>query len=204
MFRGVFTPIIRRSYCVSLPMVFWPVVMLKSRDASCVHCEECTVCIQLATRLVNITTATTGQKTVCSENAVRPPDDGRKDARYMLRNNWLTIKSLIVASSWSRLYLLNMEFTRRNSFTPVSTQYDCHPTDFHKNSWKFDKLWHRTVLPNFTKTQQTVWSLILGQWRTTRGRGVSTRFFFLLCKGRPKTRRHKIPKACITSDGSSR
>ena len=39
-------------------------------------------------------------------NAVWPPDDGRKDARNMLRNNWLTIKSLIVASSWSRLYLL--------------------------------------------------------------------------------------------------
>jgi len=38
-------------------------------------------------------------------NAVRPPDDGRKDARNML-NNWLPIKSLIVASSWSLLYLL--------------------------------------------------------------------------------------------------
>jgi hypothetical protein len=33
------------------------------------------------------------------------PDDGRKDTRNMLRNNWLPIKSLIVASSWSRLYL---------------------------------------------------------------------------------------------------
>ena len=39
-------------------------------------------------------------------NAVWPPDDGRKDARNMLRNNWLTIKSLIVASSWSHIYLL--------------------------------------------------------------------------------------------------
>ena len=38
-------------------------------------------------------------------NAVWPPDDGRKDARNMLRNNWLPIKSLIVASSWSHLYL---------------------------------------------------------------------------------------------------
>ena len=28
----------------------------------------------------------TGQKTIGSENAVRPPDDGRKDARKMLRN----------------------------------------------------------------------------------------------------------------------
>ena len=39
-------------------------------------------------------------------NAVWPPDDGRKDARNMSWNNWLTMKSLIVASSWSRLYLL--------------------------------------------------------------------------------------------------
>jgi hypothetical protein len=39
-------------------------------------------------------------------NAVWPPDDGRKDVWNMLRNNWLTIKSLIVASSLSRLYLL--------------------------------------------------------------------------------------------------
>ena len=31
---------------------------------------------------------------------------GRKDARTLLRNNWLTIKSLIVASSWSHIYLL--------------------------------------------------------------------------------------------------
>ena len=39
-------------------------------------------------------------------NAVWPPVDGRKDARNMLRNNWLTIKSLNIASSWSLLYLL--------------------------------------------------------------------------------------------------
>ena len=51
-------------------------------------------------------TVTTGQITICSENAVWPPEDGRKDVRNMLRNNWLTIKSLIVASSWSHIYLL--------------------------------------------------------------------------------------------------
>jgi len=43
-------------------------------------------------------------------NAVWPPNDGRKDAGNMLRNNWLTIKSLIVASSWSRLYLQQVVF----------------------------------------------------------------------------------------------
>ena len=38
-------------------------------------------------------------------NEVWPPDDGRKDARNMLRDYWLPIKSLIVASSWSHIYL---------------------------------------------------------------------------------------------------
>ena len=40
---GVFTTIMRRSDCVTLPMVFCPVVavvMLESRLASCVHCVE--------------------------------------------------------------------------------------------------------------------------------------------------------------------
>jgi hypothetical protein len=39
-------------------------------------------------------------------NAVRPPDDGRKDARNMLRINSLRSKSLFAASSWSHLHLL--------------------------------------------------------------------------------------------------
>ena len=65
-----------------------------------------TQCTRLPSRLSNTTTVTTGQKTIGSENAVWPPDDGRKDARNMLRNKWLPIKSLIVASSWSHLYLL--------------------------------------------------------------------------------------------------
>jgi hypothetical protein len=69
------------------------------------HCL-CTQCTQLATRLSSITTATTGQKTIGSETQSEPPDDGRKDVRNLLRNNWLPIKSLIVASSSSRLYLL--------------------------------------------------------------------------------------------------
>ena len=79
---GVFTPILRRSATYS------------------------TQCTQLASRLSNITTVTTGQIKICSENAVWPPEDGRKDARNMLRNNWLTIKSLNVASRWSHIYLI--------------------------------------------------------------------------------------------------
>ena len=71
-----------------------------------VGCEATysTQCTQLGSRLSNITTVTKEQKTIGSDNAVWPPDDGRKDARNMLRNYWLPIKSLIVASSWSHLY----------------------------------------------------------------------------------------------------
>ena len=65
-----------------------------------------TQCTQLASRLSNITTFTTGQKTIGIENAVWPPDDGRKDARNILKNNLLPIKLLTVAFSWSHLYLL--------------------------------------------------------------------------------------------------
>ena len=74
-----------------------------------IYATYSTQCTQLASRLSNITTVTTGQINICSENAVWPPEDGRKDARNMLRNNWLTIKSLIVASSWSHIYLLIRE-----------------------------------------------------------------------------------------------
>ena len=59
----------------------------------------CTVWSRLHSNLLH--TVHTG-----SENAVWPPDDGRKDARNMLRDYWLPIKSLFVASSWSHLYLL--------------------------------------------------------------------------------------------------
>ena len=62
-------------------------------------------CAHLATQLSSITTAITGQKAIGS---VMQSDlmIGVKTPWNMLRNNWLQIKSLIVASSWSRPYLL--------------------------------------------------------------------------------------------------
>ena len=95
MFRASLRPFSGGHTAFSLHMVICPVVTTYS-----------TQCTQLASRLSNITTVTTGQITICSENAVWTPEDGRKDTRNMFRNNWLTIKSLIVASSWYRLYLL--------------------------------------------------------------------------------------------------
>ena len=52
-------PIVRRSYCVPLPIVVCPVVavvMLESRVARCVHCAENVACYA----------ATTGQTTIGS------------------------------------------------------------------------------------------------------------------------------------------
>ena len=72
-------------------------VMVMTASSQATYSTQCT---QFASRLSNITTVTTGQINICSENAVWPPKDGRKDARNVLRNNWLTIKSLIVASSY--------------------------------------------------------------------------------------------------------
>ena len=111
-----------RFHCIWLSVLLWmlwcwrvgwqAVCTVWSRLLDSLHMVICPVVTvvmlesQLASRLSNITTVTTGQITICSENAVWPPEDGRKDARNMLRNNWLTIKSLIVASSWSHIYLL--------------------------------------------------------------------------------------------------
>jgi hypothetical protein len=70
-------PIIRRSYCVPLPVVVCPVVavvMLESRVASCVHCVENVAC--LAGNILH---------NYRQWNAVRSPDDGHKDARNMSR-----------------------------------------------------------------------------------------------------------------------
>jgi len=41
----------------------------------CSQATYSTQCTQLASRLSNITTVTTGQITVCSDNAVWPPED---------------------------------------------------------------------------------------------------------------------------------
>ena len=85
-------------------MVFCPVVavvMLESRMARCVHCEE--EVAWLATRISSITTATTGQKTIGSETQSDLLMMGIKTPETC----WGIIKSLIVASSWSRLHLRN-------------------------------------------------------------------------------------------------
>ena len=88
-------------------------------------------------RLSNITTVTTGQITICSENAVWPPEDGRKDSRNML-NNWLTINSLIVASSWSHIYLLIKD--ARSFKHKVMYDEFFFSSQFCRASWYFQSL----------------------------------------------------------------
>ena len=120
MFQASLRPSSAGQTAFLLPMFFCPVVtvvMLESRLADLSQATYSTQCTQLASRLSNITTLTTGQKNIGSENAVWPADDGSKDARNMLRNNWLPIKSLIVASSWSHLYLLFMVYLTTSMLT---------------------------------------------------------------------------------------
>ena len=97
-----------RFHCIWLPVLLWLLWCWRvGWQAVCTvwgsQATYPTQCTQLASWLSNITT---GQINICSENAVWPPEDGRYDAWNMSRNNWLTIKSPIVASSWSHIYLL--------------------------------------------------------------------------------------------------
>jgi hypothetical protein len=90
-----------------------------------------TQCTQLASRLSNITT---GQITIGSENVAWPPEDRRKDARNMLRNNWLPIKSLIVASSCSHIYLLTNPLVNKSHkyfSTKQGSWFTCQSQPLH-------------------------------------------------------------------------
>ena len=121
----------------------------------------------------------------------------------IIRSTWLHLQHLIlstsIAAGWCHgrdgtlFHLLHdtSQQQYRISWRLMTTRQMIAQnsfTEFHENSWQLNKLLHRTLLPNFMKTQQTVWSLILGQWRTTSGRGVCvcTRRIFSLRKERPK------------------
>jgi hypothetical protein len=77
-----------------------------------VHCAEDVACeatssaqcTHLATQLSSITTLQQ-DRNHRHWNAVRPSDDGRTDARNMLRNNWLPINHYLLHLVGSCLYL---------------------------------------------------------------------------------------------------
>jgi hypothetical protein len=60
-------------HCLWFSVLFIVVVMLETRVARCVHCDEDDA-LQYPRHSAHIL-------------PVRPPDDGRKDPRNMLRNN---------------------------------------------------------------------------------------------------------------------
>ena len=84
------------------------------------------------------------RKTLGSENAVWPPDDERKDPRNMLRDYWLPIKLLIVASSWSRLYLRHRELNI--TFKPQRKEHRTEnlPKNYGKKTVKHKKVCHQS------------------------------------------------------------
>ena len=110
-------PIVRRSYCVPLPIVVCPVVavvMLESRVARCVHCVEKVACLRQATFSTHCTASRhpilqhhnsyNRTDNYRQWNAVGSPDDGHKDARNILRYYWLPINHYL-------LHLVGFSFT---------------------------------------------------------------------------------------------
>jgi hypothetical protein len=77
----VFTPIIRRAVCEE------DVAWQATSSSQCTH---------LATQLSGTTTATARTDKHKQWHAVCSPDDGRKNARNMLRNNWLPINHYLL------------------------------------------------------------------------------------------------------------
>jgi hypothetical protein len=101
LFLNVFRASLRPSsgeqtacHCIWFPVLAMVVVVPESRVARCVHCSEAQ-CTHLATRLSKTTTiARTGNHR--QWHAVCSPDDGRKDARNMLRNTLLRINHYLL------------------------------------------------------------------------------------------------------------
>jgi hypothetical protein len=85
---GVFTPIIMRADCMSLPMVSCPACGCRGSGGS--GGEMCLLCRGQAhispPDCPETRQPQAGQETIASDIQVCSPDDGRKDARNTLRN----------------------------------------------------------------------------------------------------------------------
>jgi hypothetical protein len=98
-------------------------VTLESRVARCAHCDE-----DVAWRNILLTVHTSCYPTLQHHNnynrtenhrqwnAVRPLDDGRKDARNMLRKSWLPINHYLLhlVGLTFIYFLLNFSFNKLN------------------------------------------------------------------------------------------
>jgi hypothetical protein len=97
-------------------MAFCPVVavvMLESRVAGCVHCEEDVACLKPhpphSAHILQHHNSYDRTESHRQWNAVWPPDDGRKDARNMLRNNWLPVNHYLLRLVGLAFYLLTKD-----------------------------------------------------------------------------------------------
>ena len=127
---GVFTPIIRRADCVSLPVVSCPGCGCRgSGELGGLMATSSSQCTHLATRLSRTTTATTRTGNRRQWHAVCSPDDGRNNARNVFRNNWWPINCHL-------LRLVGLAFI----YCPLCLVSACMNSD-----WKLDSLTYLVV-----------------------------------------------------------
>jgi hypothetical protein len=116
MFRASSLPSSGEHKCVSLPMVFCPGCP-ESRVARCVHC--CCLSGQPV------------QKTIGSDTQFCSPDDGSKNARNMLRNNWLPINQYL-------LHLVGLAFIclyKMHGHSSIKNRDSCFWQDLYTFPW---------------------------------------------------------------------
>jgi hypothetical protein len=81
-------------HCLWFSVLAVAVVVPESLVARCTHCEENVAWLSRPTSSSQCTQP--GQKTIGSDTQYCSPADGRKDARNMLRNNWLPMNHYLL------------------------------------------------------------------------------------------------------------
>jgi hypothetical protein len=96
MFRASLRPSSGEQNCVSLPMVYCPGYgCCDSGESGSEMCALCSAHISPPDS-PGPQQLQPGQKTLGSDTQFCSPDDGRKDARNMLRDNWLLINHYLL------------------------------------------------------------------------------------------------------------
>jgi hypothetical protein len=119
------------------------VVVPESRVARSVHCEEdvawaraSSQCTFLVTRLPGATTSTARTEHHRKWQAVCSPEDGRKDPRNMLRNNWLTINHhllhlVFLTFIWEQVIIWKQNVTDYSKVVVLGPPIDGTQDDVH-------------------------------------------------------------------------
>jgi hypothetical protein len=168
-------------HCLCFSVLFIVVVMLLSRVAKCVHCDEdvawrqatsSSQCTHLTTRMPSITTTINRTENYRQWNAVRPPDDARKDDRSMVRINWLRKNHyLLHLIGLTVIYLWKQKFSRRSrkyfprphdAWRPKRRQhvYVCLQHHNNYNRTENHRQWNAAdILTMGLKTLETRWGI---------------------------------------------